>query len=195
MPLPATYAQATLYVRIESYLAMNILWYAPDGDEFGQSLAQDFAAAVDAKFRDPYRDVLSQEAEFDGAAVLLVNSLDRWTANSGNNPVAGNLVGSPLPNQDAAVIVKHIGFLNGRASRGRMFVPGCPENQVTDNNWVPAQLAALQVLANAVDDVITIAGIGFTPAVVSDPPGTFRIVTSCDVTPGVRTMRRRRPRS
>jgi hypothetical protein len=121
-------------------------------------------------------------------------------------PNPGDILGDPLPPQDAAVISLRTGVKGGRR-RGRFYFPGITETTNQDGRMQGTQLTAIQALANGLINAYGPSGtendyrlVVYSPEVLTfKPPRTpkprpgtiITNVTSYTVDPVIRTQRRR----
>jgi hypothetical protein len=105
---------------------------------------------------------------------------------------SGTLSNTPTQ-QNTSVLVKKLSGLGGRANRGRMFVPGCPEDQIGPTGLIlGAHLANLQLAFTSLyDDLVATTNIGNLVIFHDDPAPLPTTITSLFVDPLVATQRRR----
>lgn len=110
-------------------------------------------------------------------------------AGSVTNPVSG-LKGADSVTPNTSILVQKATALGGRKNRGRMFVPGLPENEVGGQGLIVAgvqpdlQLAFDNFLAKVTTD-------NFIPVVLHGGPETPTPLTNFSVQGTVATQRRR----
>lgn len=195
MPLPRHF-EATLRFRRGNAQASCILYYTPDvgsGEPDFENMPM-IADAVHAHFSGAIQGIINVGTEFLGVDVIYATTDVRWEASSTEGAVAGEVVGDPLPEEDAVVVQRRTG-LPGRGKSGRVFLPFVPETFATDSALTAGALVEYKAFALKMSEFVAAVEGGF-PALSPVQPifktSTFLPVISCRVLDNTCSRRDRR---
>lgn len=114
-------------------------------------------------------------------------------------PIPGGQGGDAVPNNVAGMITLRTGF-TGRSKRGRLFIPGLAESNVSNNTPAPTVMAdivtALELVNAGIDAILPgayLSIVSFFNAGVARPNGMTFPITSFEARTKLGTQRRRLP--
>jgi len=146
--------------------AQNVVntFYAQKAGGYVQSDLDDLSAAVDLWVNDEWLPVLSNNIFYSSTVVRgLDEEFDLISENS-TSAGAGAISGDAVPN-NVTLSVKRRSNFTGRGARGRIFIPGIPEDAVTAENTISSAYAiAYEAALNALEAAFSSAS--FTGVIV-----------------------------
>lgn len=107
-------------------------------------------------------------------------------------PVAGTQAGTALP-QNCAVLFRKLTAVGGRRGRGRGFIPGIPEGNVTPNGSLTTayRTTAIAAVQQVLTDLVATAEVTSLQLFHDTAPFQPTLITSLEVQPVIATQRRR----
>lgn len=193
MARPRPNMQLGWVTSLEGAFAYNGLDYLPQDaaasvEDIGPMIAEFVEVVIP-----PLQEVLSSQYSIIMVTCRLELSTDVYQQTE-LTVHPGLHTGSPLPNQDCAVIRKHFDpGGGGRIRRGRLSLSGCPEDQVTFNVWSSSFNGLLGDVAEAVEATLTRSGVSYAPFVYSVKNDDFYALADAEAVGTVKSIRRRRP--
>lgn len=190
--IPPPAAEFFWITSVQGYNCFNRVFYRAGGP-LELAMLGPFLAEAIANVVTFLPALLSDEVVIQVTGARLYSGTDIWEQTE-LTPRVGLNEGDPLPNQDTCCFKLHMGEVPaGRIRRGHINISGCPEALVENNVWTPAFATAADDFRTGLMAVVTVAGTVFAPGVFSPKDGVIYDLTSVDLVPTPRTLRRRRP--
>lgn len=194
-PVPNV-AQVRVMGRIDGQLTINNTYWEISGGGITPVNLATLVAAMDGWAGGNLAVPLSDDWTYERTEGIDLTVANGAIANS-SNPQAGSSSSESAPNNVAACMSFRTGF-SGRSFRGRNYIPGIPNDQITLNTMLGPFQASLVVIYNFLIGAGTFVA-GWQWGVVSRrtagalrPAGVFSPITSVQFTvPYVRSMRSR----
>lgn len=147
--------EVCVYCKLEEQIAINVLHYNIDAVGGVAVEYDEVAGRIYAAIENPYRDWLTESAQFAGVGIRRLAPLPKTIQYTRIDPVDGNLTAFTLPAQVSGLISVRTPK-PGPGGRGRIYIPFGSINWAdVVGNMTPDAEAQLQSIADALGPTTT----------------------------------------